>query len=169
MSLLKVNFQELYQRHLCRHSQWGINVIHLATVIASYLAIFGILAKLVEPEWILLAVPVLYFSALAFNIPLRVLVTSLIFVVLFFVLFFSLPESTTMGLSASTTFLLYLLIIVLSHQVQNWSHKLFPIARDMSEYDQKYKKGPALFVLLSLYELPILLNYLVFDKKSWAA
>jgi hypothetical protein len=37
----------------------------------------------------------------------------------------------------------------------------------MTAFNAKYRKGPALFVLLSLYELPILLNYLVFGRRDW--
>jgi hypothetical protein len=37
----------------------------------------------------------------------------------------------------------------------------------MTEFDKKYWKGATLFILLSLYELPILLNYLCFGRKDW--
>ena len=42
MNPFRVNFQELYARHLCRHSQYGINVIHVAAVFGIYLALAGI-------------------------------------------------------------------------------------------------------------------------------
>jgi hypothetical protein len=164
LNLLKVNFQELYARHLCRHSQYGINVIHLLTVVFTYLALFGIAAKFVPSEWYLLLIPVPYFLLLAVNVPLRVLLASFLFaaasLALFLTLFAALPE---------VPIWLYVVMIVLSHQVQNWSHRIYPVAKDMSEFNTKYQKGPALFVLLLAYELPILLNYLVFDRKNWAS
>jgi hypothetical protein len=39
----------------------------------------------------------------------------------------------------------------------------------MTEFNRKYKKGFVLFVLLSVYELPILLNYLCFDGDNATA
>ncbi|HLN28742.1 MAG TPA: hypothetical protein VK395_13440 [Gemmataceae bacterium] len=160
MNLLRINFQELYERHLCRHSQFGINVIHLAAFAVTYLALFSLVAILVDKQpLLLLAIPVPYFVALAFNIPVRVLVASLVFVALFFWFFFSVPL---------LPFWVYLVAIVLAHQVQNWSHKWYSVEKDMTEFNKKYKKGPLLFVLLLLYELPILLNYLVFGRKNWA-
>jgi hypothetical protein len=39
----------------------------------------------------------------------------------------------------------------------------------MTAFNRKYRKGPVLFVLLLFYELPLLLNYLLFDRKNWTA
>jgi hypothetical protein len=36
----------------------------------------------------------------------------------------------------------------------------------MTEFNQKYPKGPTLFVVLMFYEVPTLLNYLVFEGKK---
>jgi hypothetical protein len=158
LSLFKVQFQELYERHLCRHSQYGINVSHLATVIGSYFGLFGIAAWLANVPWLWLPVPVAYLLLLGFNVPLRVFVACVGFVVVFFAAFLTLPVLpiwVSLGL------------IVLSHFVQNWSHKIWTVERDMTEFNKKYKKGLFLFVLLSLYELPILLNYLLFGRKDW--
>jgi hypothetical protein len=163
MSLLKVNFPELYERHLCRHSEYGINAIHLATVVVSYFAIFGILAKLVQPEWWLFLIPIPYFALVGLNVPLRVLAASVAFAGVCLALFVA-----TFITAPWLPIWLYLVLIVLAHQVQNWSHRIYRVEKDMSEFNKKYKKGPALFVLLSLYELPILLNYLVYDRKNWA-
>jgi hypothetical protein len=159
MNLAKVNFQELYERHLCRHSEYGINVIHLATVIVSYTALFGLAAPLADPAWALLAIPGAYLVLLACNVPPRVLAASFLFMALFFAYFFSLPPLPIW---------LCLVLLVLAHKVQQWSHRIYRAERDMTEYNKKYRKGPVLFVLLSLYELPLLLNYLVFDRKNWS-
>jgi hypothetical protein len=166
MNLLHVNFQELYERHLCRHSQYGINVIHLATVIGTYLALFGIAAWLFESWWVVPAIALPYLAVLAFNIPFRVLAVTLVFLglffALFFMLFFPLPSSPLLPVAG-------VILIILCHQIQNWSHKIYTLERDMTEFNKKYKKGPVLFVLLLVYELPILLNYLVFGRKDWCA
>jgi hypothetical protein len=163
MNMLRVNFQELYQRHLCRHSQYGINVVHLATVIGSYLGVFWIAGWLlsalgIDLPWVLLLFPVPYFVVLAFNVPIRVQVACVVFVAGFFFLFFAIPPLPVW---------LCPVLLIVCHLVQNWSHRVWNIERDMSAYKDKYKKGPALSLLLSFYELPILLNYLVFDWKSW--
>jgi hypothetical protein len=50
MSLLRVEFNELYARHLCRHSQLGINVIHLIALFAIWYAVYGLLYWLVGIE-----------------------------------------------------------------------------------------------------------------------
>ena len=154
LSLLWVNFQELYERHLCRHSQYGINVIHLISVIGSYLALFAVAFRLLDNVWVWMAVPVLYSLLLAFNLPLRVLAVTLVFMAGFFALFFCLP---------SIPLWVSLLVFVLSHEIQQWSHKIYTVELDMTRFQQKYRKGLLLFLLLSLYELPILLNYLVFE------
>ena len=157
MNILRVNFQELYSRHLCRHSQYGINLIHLATVVGTYLALFGIVYGLFGSWWVLLAIPIPYFVALAFNIPIRVLAVSIACILLLYALFFSVPPLPIW---------LYALLILVFYKLQAWSHKVYTVEQDMTEFNKKYRKGPALFVLLSVYELPLLLNYLVFDRKN---
>ena len=153
MNLLKVNFLELYERHLCRHSQYGINVIHLISVIGSYLALFAIAFRLLDNVWVWMAVPLVYSVLVAFNLPLRVLGATLVFLIGFFALFFLLP---------SIPLWVSLVVLVLSHEIQQWSHKIYTVEYDMTAFQAKYRKGLLLFVILSLYELPILLNYLVF-------
>jgi hypothetical protein len=160
MNVLSVDFRELYQRHLCRHSQFGINVVHLLSLVGTYLALCGIVYALVNSKWVLLGIAVPYLAVLAFNLPVRVLVANVAFLALFFATFFALP-----GLSVWV----YLPAIVVFYLVQLYSHKVFTRETDMTEFNQKYKKGLALFVLLTVYELPILLNYLLFGQKDWRA
>ena len=160
MNVLSVNFQELYDRHLCRHSQFGINVIHLASVIGTYLALYGILYGLVSSAWVLVALAAVYLTILAFNIPIRVLLVNATFLGLFFAAFFALP---------SLPWWWYIIGIVVFYKIQAWSHKVYSKERDMTDFNKKYPKGFALFILLSIYELPILLYYLFFGKKDWCA
>lgn len=155
MSLLIVDFPELYRRHLCRHSQFGINVLHLLSVAGIYVALFGIAFALPGSAWIVGGVLGVYFLLLARNLPLPVLAANLLFVGLLWSIYVALPPVSVW---------VYLALIVFWHRFQVWNHKLYDKHDDMSAFDAKYKKGPALFVLLAIYELPILLNYLAFDR-----
>jgi hypothetical protein len=160
MNVLSVNFQELYERHLCRHSQLGINVIHLAAVVGTYLALYGLLYGLVPSAWALVGVAVPYLAVLAVNVPGRVFLVNVLFIALLFAAFFALPR---------LPFWAYLVAIVVCHRLQSWSHKVYSKERDMTAFNKKYQKGFVLFVLLSVYELPILLNYLFFGRRDWCA
>jgi hypothetical protein len=160
VNVLRVNFQELYQRHLCRHSQFGINVVHLASVAGTYLALYGLLYTLIPSPWPLLAVAVPYLLILAPNLPARVFLVSVLFLGAFFTAFLELPELPLWC---------YPVAVVVFYKIQAWSHKVYSKETDMTEFNKKYHKGFALFILLSLYELPILLNYLVFGRRDWCA
>jgi len=160
MNPLKVDFQELYRRHLCRHSQFGINVLHLVSVVGIYIALFAIVFTLPQPEWIVGLALGAYFIVLAINIPLPLLLANAVCVAALFAAYRALPHVSVW---------LYLVLIVAWHRFQIWNHKIYDKYHDMSEFQHKYRKGPLLFALLSIYELPILLNYLVFDRKRWTA
>lgn len=156
MNPLRVDFQELYRRHLCRHSQFGINVLHLVSVVGIYIALFAIVFALPKPEWIVGFVLAAYFIVLAINIPVRLLLANALFVATLFAVYRALPHVSVW---------IYLVLIVVWHRFQVWNHKIYDKHYDMSEFQEKYRKGPMLFALLSVYELPILLNYLVFDRQ----
>ncbi|HTU16515.1 MAG TPA: hypothetical protein VMG10_00505 [Gemmataceae bacterium] len=160
MNPLKVNFQELYERHLCRHSQYGINVIHVAAVFGIYLALAGIICSLAGTEWVLLGIIILHLAIVALNVPARVLLGTVLFMAGFFAVCLTLPRQPWWVS-------VYLLAIPLLYKIQAWSHKIYNVERDITEFNKKYKKGFVLFVLLSIYELPLLLKYLVFDKNNW--
>jgi len=160
MSLLKVNFDELYRRHLCRHSQFGINVLHLIAVVGIYIALYGIAFALPGSPWIVGSCLAVYFLLLAFNLPFRLLLVNSIVIGSLLAGFTLLPEVPVW---------VHVVLIVVWHRFQNWNHRVYDRQQDMSEFADKYRKGSALFVLLSIYELPILLNFLVFDRKSGTA
>ena len=42
LTFFRIEFSELYARHLCRHSQFGNNVVHLMAVFGTWFALFGI-------------------------------------------------------------------------------------------------------------------------------
>lgn len=168
MNILRINFHELYQRHLCRHGQFGINVWHIIAVYGVYFSLCSLVAiaiKILMPQitsmvqccvLILLFVP--YFVVLVRNIPIPV-----------FLLTF-LSSMLLIAAAVATTgipFWLHLLLIPAWHRVQLLSHRRYTLHHDMSAFDQVYKKGKTLFVLLAVYELPILLQYLTFGRKDW--
>jgi hypothetical protein len=160
MNILRADFRELYQRHLCRHSQFGINVAHLASVLGTYAALYALIYALGVSEWMLLAMIGLYLALLAFNLPLRVFLLNALIVVLLFLACLALP---------SLPWWCYPLLIIFFYKLQAWSHRIYTRETDMTEFNKKYHKGLTLFALLSLYELPILLNYLFFGRKDWRA
>lgn len=160
MNPFNVNFQELYERHLCRHSQYGINVIHVVAVFGIYLALAGIICFLGGSEWLLLGIIIPYLAIITLNVPVRVLLGSAILMVILFTIILYLPR---------LPWWIYALAIPVLYKVQAWSHKVYNVERDMTDFNKKYKKGFVLFVLLSIYEMPLLLNYLFFDKNNWPA
>ena len=164
MNPLSANFDELYRRHLCRHSELGINVMHIMSVGGIYFAIFALLLTIpVAGPWIAGAILVAYLLTIVRNIPLKIWICDL------------LTMAAIVGAAWATAqalpwwmFWIHILGIKFWHWFQNWNHKVYTKEHDMSEFAEKYQKGFALFFLLSVYELPILLNYLLFDRASWS-
>jgi hypothetical protein len=168
MSLLRVDFAELYARHLCRHSQFGINVAHLAALFGMWYGVYGIIYSLVRgrtelgplPEWLPVALAAAYLALVARNAPVRVCVATAVFLAIFLAALFWLPELPIW---------VYVVMIPMCYELQALSHKVFTVGTDMTEFNKKYPKGVVLFVVLLIYEVPLVLNYLLFDRKSWAA
>jgi hypothetical protein len=169
VSAWNVDFRELYERHLCRHSQFGNNVVHVACLVGIYFGLYGIVSSglgllpwlgRVESGFILVALAVPYVVLLVRNVPVRVWLVTVIFLAAFFAAFLALPKLAIWW---------YLAAVVVFYKLQSWTHRLFTKEHDMTEFDKKYQKGSWLFLVLSLYELPILLNYLIFGRKDWCA
>ncbi|HWB07633.1 MAG TPA: hypothetical protein VG826_00210 [Pirellulales bacterium] len=158
MNLLKVDFDELYRRHLCRHSQFGINVLHLTAVIGIYFSLFGIGFALPAAEWVVGGVLTVYFLLLVANIPFRVWIATVLTIGLVLGAFLAIPRISVW---------IYVVMIVAWHRFQVWNHRVYDRSHPMDAFTEKYRKGFLLFVLLAVYELPILLNYLVFDRRRW--
>jgi hypothetical protein len=161
MNLLRIDFGELYRRHLCRHSQFGINVLHLIAVIGIYFSLFGIAFALPAAPWIVGTVLTVYFLLLAANIPFRVWIAAVLTIGLILGAFLAIPRFPR------TYVWIYLVMIIAWHRFQVWNHRVYDRSHAMEAFTEKYRKGFALFVLLAVYELPILLNYLVFDRRNW--
>lgn len=157
MNPWRANFRDLYLRHLCRHSQFGINVLHLVAVAGIYIALFAIVLRAPSGIWIVTAGLSAYTILLARNIPVRLLIVTLLFVLLFLSIALTLPKISLW---------VYVLAIVFWHRFQIWNHRIYNRQHDMSEFDATYRKGPKLALLLSIYELPILLEFLCFDRQA---
>ena len=153
MRLLLVEFNELFARHLCRHSQLGVNVVHLIALFAIWYAIYGLLYWLVDIEWALAVPALVYLAVVAANVPIRVFAATALFlgVIVAAVCFLPAPWWA------------YLIMIPVCYELQALSHKLFTVESDMTEFNRKYMKGSVLFVVLLIYEVPIVLNFLLFE------
>lgn len=155
MSHGKIDFGELYRRHLCRHSEWGINVWHLVAVLGIYFALLMLARWLPRPEWIVGLASAAYLIMLAFTVPTRVWCVCCVMVAALAGAAFSLPL-LPWWVPPIAFFVL--------HRFQIWQHRIYSRAHDIAEFADKYRKGPKLSALLAIYELPILLNYLLFAK-----
>lgn len=161
MNLFRVNFDELYRRHLCRHSQLGINVLHLVAVVGIYFSLFGIILALPAGRWIVGGLLTVYFLLLLANIPFRVWIAAVFTIGLILSPFLAIPRAPLMYVW------IYVVMILAWHRFQIWNHRVYDRSHPMETFTDKYRKGFLLFVLLAVYELPILLNYLVFDGQNW--
>src|SRR5262249_7075568 len=79
LSLLHINFDELYARPLCRHSQFGINVVHLAALFGTWYGVYGLVYALWPAEWVPAILAGTYVAVVAFQVPSRVAVATAVF------------------------------------------------------------------------------------------
>jgi hypothetical protein len=158
LSLWHVDFAGLYARHLCRHSQLGINVAHLAALFGVWFAVYAALYCLVGWPWLSVVLAGAYLGVLVPNVPPRVLAVTAAFLALFVGSLLLLPPLPAWAALA------FAALVPVFYKLQAWSHKVWTVERDMTEFNKAYPKGGALFVVLLFYEVPIVLNYLVFDR-----
>lgn len=168
MNIFHVDFEELYQRHLCRHGQFGINVWHIVAVYGIYFSICSLAAitirELMAPLSIrhqgclLSLVFTPYLAVLLRNIPKPVFALTVVSAT-----FLIIAAVTTPGLP----FWLHVILIPAWHRVQLLSHRYYTTQHDISPFTEKYRKGMTLFLILAIYELPILLQYLAYGRKNW--
>lgn len=160
MTLSRVDFADLYARHLCRHSQLGINVLHLAALFGVWFGVYGFIYALAPLPWVPVVLAAAYLLLVAVNAPLRVTLATAGFLVLFVAAVLYLP---------ALPIWVYALLVPVCYKLQSWSHKLFTAAADMTEFNKRYPKGFVLFVVLLVYEVPLVLHYLLFRRKDWTA
>ncbi|MBL8819844.1 MAG: hypothetical protein JNL58_27715 [Planctomyces sp.] len=157
MKISQIQFSELYRRHLCRHSEFGLNVLHLIAVLGVYFSIAGTIsaiAMILFP-----GVPPLTAVAIAL-IPYTILI--LVYVPIGTAGLNLAAIGLVAGLEQTCTWLPawgHILFILFWHRVQLWSHHYYTESFDMSPFGDKYQKGPKLFLVLAGFELPLLIHY----------
>jgi hypothetical protein len=156
MTLWRVDFAELYARHLCRHSQFGINVVHLIALFGVWFAVYACLYWLSGAWWLPILMAVSYLTVVAVNAPMRVTVATAVFLAVFLAAVLGTPELPIW---------LYVLMIPIFYEAQALSHKAFTLETDMTEFNRKYPKGFVLFVVLLINEVPLILQY--FLAAGW--
>lgn len=161
LGLARVDFADLYARHLCRHSQFGVNVLHLLALFGVWFGGYAFLYALWPEPWLPAGLAAAYLLAVAPNLPVRVTLATAAFLAAFAAAVVYAPPLPLWAAWA------YLLLIPVCYKLQAWSHGWFTAATDMTEFDRKYPKGRALFRVLLFYEVPFLLNYLAFDRRRW--
>ena len=99
LSLLHVDFDDLYARHLGRHSQFGINVAHLAALYGIWFGIYAAIYQAVlllglPAAWlIIVALAVAYLAMVAINAPYRVSLATAVFLAFFVASVLALPQA----------------------------------------------------------------------------
>lgn len=160
VNLVRVEFDELYARHLCRHSQFGVNLLHLVSLFFVWFGVYGAVYWLVRTPWVPIGMAAAYLLAVAPSLPPRIILATAAFLTLFVLSLIELPLLPIWA---------YLALIPAFYYFQNWSHRVYHVERDMTLFNQKYTKGRVLFVILLFYEVPLLLNFLLFGHRDWTA
>jgi hypothetical protein len=167
LSLLHVDFDDLYTRHLGRHSQFGINVAHLAALYGIWFGIYAVILQAtlllgVPASWpIILAMATSYFIMVAINAPFRVCLATAVFLAFFVASVLALPRLPGWSILG------FVALIPACYKIQAWSHKIWNVAADMTEFNKRFPPGRALSFILLIDEVPICLNYLIFRRKDW--
>src|ERR1700739_1835101 len=98
LSLLHVDFDDLYARHLSRHSQFGINVNHLAALYGLWFGIYAAIYQVVlllgfSAGWLTIsALAVAYLAFVAINAPYHVTLATAVFLAIFVASVLALPR-----------------------------------------------------------------------------
>jgi hypothetical protein len=166
-SWLRVDFSDLYARHLGRHSQFGINVAHLAALYGMWFGIYAALEQaliVLDPRASWLIIPVLavaYLATVACSAPYRVSLATAVFLSFFVASVLALPKLPGWSVVG------FVAMVPLFYKIQAFSHKIWTVAADMTGFNKRFPPGRALNVILLINEVPICLNYLLFGRKDW--
>ena len=104
---------------------------------------------------------VAYLATVSINSPFPVTVATAAFVALFVASVLALPALPLWSIIG------FLALLPVSYKVQAWSHKVWTVAADMSEFNKRFPPGRDLNIILLIYEVPICLNYLLFCPGDW--
>ncbi len=168
LSLLHVDFDDLYARHLGRHSQFGINVGHLACSLRTL--VWRLRGRIPGSRsfwafrhrgWSSWPWP----SPISPWSPSTPLTTS------------ALRRRSSWRSSSQVSSLCRCyrpgrsrrssLMVPVFYKVQAWNHKIWNVAADMTEFNRRFPPGRTLTTILLIYEVPICLNYLLFKRQDW--
>ena len=166
MNPLTADFPELYRRHLHRHSEAGVNINHVVSVLGVYLCLFGLVDAVLwlggvpgdRRGWLLLLPLVPYFLVMARTLPLRTLLALAAVVAGLWAVYWW-GVAPLLEDASGWWRLVWVPLLPLCHQFQQVGHRFYTREYDMAEFADKYPKGGPLFRLLALYELPILVQY----------
>lgn len=157
--ITRIDFGEVYRRHLGRHSESGINVLHLVAVYGVYYSVFSLASaavsglipnlQLIDQGLTLFVLSAPWLVILFINVPAWPFVLSIL----------SAVALSIANVLAPLPWWLAGLLLPVWHQLQQLSHRWYTVSRDMSRYQERYPKGARLVVMLAVFELPILLNY----------
>ncbi|MDG3004700.1 hypothetical protein [Paludisphaera mucosa] len=167
LSLTHIDFAGLYTRHLGRHSQFGINVVHLIALFGIWFCIYSAVtqgARLagLQAWWAPAAgLALAYLAAVASNASFRAAVATAAFLALFLACVLAVPALPAWSIPA------FLAVIPAFYKLQSWSHRVWVEAADMTEFNRRFPPGRELNLILLLFEVPICLEYLCFRRKDW--
>jgi hypothetical protein len=167
LSLRHVEFDDLYARHLGRHSQFGINVAHLAALYGLWFGVYAVIYQAVlhaglPGGWVIIvALAATYLALVVMNAPSHVSFAAAVFLAFFVASVLALPKLSgwwSLGLFA---------MIPVFYKIQSWSHKIWTVAADMTKFSGQFPPGRTLSSILLIYEVPICLNYVLFRRQDW--
>jgi hypothetical protein len=167
LSLLDVDFHNLYARHLGRHSQFGINVGHLAALFGlwfgAYAALYQIILLVGMPAGylVIVAMALSYLVLVGVNAPFHVVLATAGFMAVFVASIVALPRLPVWSIPA------FLAMIPVFYKIQSWNHKIWTVAADMTEFNKQFPPGRDLNLILLIHEVPVCLNYLLFKREDW--
>jgi hypothetical protein len=167
--LRHVDFDELYARHLGRHSQFGINVAHVLALYGLWYGVYAAVDQAARHLGVPTTLPILalmaavYLAVVSLNAPLRVLLATGVFLAVFVASVWALPTLPAWSIA------LLLLMVPAFYKFQSTNHKIWTAAADMTEFNMRFPPGRDLNLILLVYEVPICLNYLLFHRKDWRA
>jgi hypothetical protein len=167
LNLWHVDFDDLYARHLGRHSQFGINVAHLLALYGIWFGVYSAIGQAVRllglPMWwvVIVALAVAFLVMVSVNAPWYVTLASAAFLTIFVASVLAVPRLPIWSIAV------FLALVPVGYKLQAWSHRVWPVAADMSEFNKRFPPGRDLNVILMIYEVPICLNYLVLHPGDW--
>src|SRR5262245_8129061 len=92
LGLANVDFPDLYDRHLCRHSQFGVNAAHLTALFGLWFAVYALLYWQLHSVWVPVAMAVAYLAVMVPNLPARVTAVTALFLAAFVAAVVWVPE-----------------------------------------------------------------------------